>query len=302
MGSRFWTGVKVTLGTASLALASCGHGGSFAPQDGGGHDAGTEAGHETGGLDAPDEMLHFDDAPADTSSTNSTEEVYAETPSTLYKLDPKTHAITPVGDFKGCSEVIDIALDKDSNMFATTFDGLYSVDRETAVCTLIAHGTTYPNSLSFVPAGTLDPMVEARVGYVGGTYVRIDTKTGAMTMMGSIGQGYASSGDIVSVKGGGTYLTVTGGPSGSCGDCLIQVDPSTGGFVYAWGPLGRASVFGLGFWGGSVFGFDTAGDVFEVDFHGAAMQVTNIPYGDAPAGLKWFGAGSTTSAPLSPPK
>ncbi len=66
-------------------------------------------------------------------------------------------------------------------MYATSDQGVYKVDRMTAVCTLLASGGAYPNSLSFVPAGTLDPSVEALVGYSGSTYVRIDTTSGAMT-------------------------------------------------------------------------------------------------------------------------
>jgi hypothetical protein len=236
------------------------------------------------------------------SSLPSTAVVYAESPDTLYELDPVTNAITEVGAFSGCTYVIDIALDKDSNMYATTLDGLYAIDTKTAACTLIASGSSYPNSLSFVPAGTLDPMVEALVGYVGDTYVRIDPKLGGITMLGSIGQSYSSSGDIVSVKGGGTYLTVKGGPMGTCNDCLIQVDPSTGAFLHLWGPVNHTDAFGLAFWGGAVYGFDTAGDVFEIQFEGLAMQITTIPDPGAPPALEWYGAGSTTSAPLTPPK
>ena len=68
-------------------------------------------------------------------------------------------------------------------MFATTLDGLFTIDTKTAKCTLVASGSTYPNMLSFVPAGTLDPMDEALVGYVADTYVRINTKSGKMTML-----------------------------------------------------------------------------------------------------------------------
>ena len=91
-----------------------------------------------------------------------------------------------------------------------------------------------------------------------------------------------------------------GGPKGTCNDCLIQVDPKTGAFLLDWGPLDRADVFGLAFWGGAVYGFDTAGELFEVQFHGLATQITTIPDPGAPAGLQWFGAGSTTSAPIRP--
>ena len=64
-----------------------------------------------------------------------------------------------------------------------------------------------------------------------------------------------------------------------------------------WGVSSTAAALG-----GAVYGFDTAGDLFEIQFHGLAMQITDIPYPDAPAGLSWFGAGSTTSAPLVPVK
>ena len=64
-------------------------------------------------------------------------------------------------------------------------------------------------------------------------------RRGAITTVGAIGGGYTSSGDIVSVEGGGTYLTVKGGPN-ACNDCSIQVDPKTGSFLLEWGPLGHA--------------------------------------------------------------
>jgi hypothetical protein len=223
-------------------------------------------------------------------------EVFGQSADTLYKLDPMTKALSVVGAFNGCGGVIDIALDKDSNMYATTYDGFYGVDRTTAVCTHIASGMSYPNSLSFVPAGTLDPNVEALVGYQGDQYIRIDTKTGAISNVGtSIGMGYSSSGDIVSVKGGGTYLTVKG--TGCATDCLLQVDPKTGSFVKNWGVTGHTDVFGLAFWAGAVYGFDASGNLFEIDFTGATLQVTAIPIPNAPPTLSFYGAGSTTSAP-----
>jgi hypothetical protein len=232
-------------------------------------------------------------------STMVNAEVYGQTSGTLYKLDPLTNAVTDVGNFLGCDgSVIDIALDKDSNMYATTFGGVYKVDRTTAVCTHIADGS-YPNSLSFVPAGTIDPDNETLVGYdMNNNYIKIDTTTGAITTLGPLVDGYASSGDIVSVIGGGTYLTVTGGPT-NCGDCIVEVNPVTGAVLHNIGALGHASVFGLAFWGGSCYGFDAEGDLFQIDLTNA--HTTTIPIPNAPPALNWYGAGSTTSAPLVPP-
>jgi hypothetical protein len=223
-------------------------------------------------------------------------EVFAHSASTLYRLDPITKMVTVVGPFSGCDAVIDIAIDEDGVMFGTTFGGLYRIDRSTAACTFIASGG-YPNSLSFVPKGTVDPNEEALVGYVGDTYTRIDKATGSMSNIGSLGGGYVSSVDVVSVIGGGTYLTVNGN---GCGDCIVQVDPTTGALVSLIGPLNRASVFGLAFWGGSAYGFNDFGALFQIELSTGAA--TDIPMPDAPPGLSFWGAGSTTAAPLTPPE
>jgi hypothetical protein len=292
---RSRTAPAAALCVAVLTGGACGsnHGASFAP-DGGAADAGTSFDGGPPSVDAPT----FGDASFTGDGGGTGDEVFVESPDTLYRLDPDTKAVSVVGPFSGCSQVTDIALDEASNMYATTLDGFYAVDRTSAACTRIASGT-YPNSLSFVPAGTLDPNVEALVGYLGDTYVRIDLQSGAITSFASIGQGYTSSGDLVSVKGGGTYVAVKGGPD-SCNDCLIQVDPATGEFLMEWGPVNHTGVFGLAFWGGAVYGADDQGDLFEIDFHGLAMQFTAIPVPSAPAGLQFWGAGTTTVAPLTP--
>jgi hypothetical protein len=229
-------------------------------------------------------------------------EVFGHSADTLYKLDPITKVVTVVGLFQGCqadvNAVIDLALDKDGNMFVTTFGGFYSVDKTTAVCTHIADGSSYPNSLSFVPKGTLDPNVEALVGYEGADYVRIDPTTGALSTVksGALINGYVSSGDVVSVIGGGTYLTVQGGTP-YCNDCIVEVDPSTGAMLKMIGPVGHADVYGLAFWGGSAYGFDDTGHLFQIDLTNGTP--TDIPIPGAPPFLSFFGAGSTTSAPLT---
>jgi hypothetical protein len=222
-------------------------------------------------------------------------EVFAQSASTLYRLDPLTKVVTAVGGFSGVnSSVIDIAIDKEGQMFAATFGGLYRVDKATAACTLIASGS-YPNSLSFVPRGTLDPNVEVLVGYNGASYVRISTTTGVVTPIGVLSGGYVSSGDIVSVIGGGTYLTVK---SATCADCIVEVNPVTGDLVKLIGPLGHSDVFGVAFWGGSAYGFNNGGELFQVDLTNGAT--TSIDPGLD--GLSFWGAGSTTAAPLTVPE
>jgi hypothetical protein len=241
-----------------------------------------------------------DTSPVDTGPPPTVAVVYPHSPSTLYTLNPKTDAISIVAPFNGdcsssadCDDVIDLALDKDSNAYITSFNAFYKLDLTTAATTLIATGS-YPNSLSFVPAGTLDPTAEALVGYFGSTYVRIDTTTGKVTDVGALSGGYSSSGDIVSVIGGGTYLTVVGN---DCGDCLLQVDPTTGDIIQNYGSVNHAEVYGIAYWAGTVYGFDNAGVMFSITFPAGKLVTTDIPFPSAPSGLEFWGAGSTTSAP-----
>jgi hypothetical protein len=229
-------------------------------------------------------------------------EVYGHSSDTLFALDPVTKAVTEIGKFSGCDAVVDIALDEMSNLFATSNTSLYTVDKKSAACTQVSTGT-YPNSLSFVPKGTVDPNVEALVGYEDDKYVRIDTKTGAKSTIGTLGGGLKSSGDIVSVKGGKTYLTVKSASGKTCvtNDCLVEVDPTSGTMVKNWGSIEHHNVFGLSFWGGKVYGFSDAGDLFEVTFGSSQLATNLIAMPNKPSGLSFWGAGSSTSAPLVEP-
>jgi hypothetical protein len=213
----------------------------------------------------------------------------------LYKVDPKTKAVMTVGTFDCTSSVIDLAIDENNKGYMTTFGGLYSVDLSNAKCMMIAQGS-YPNSLSFVPKGTLDPNAEALVGYFGSQYVRINTMTGVISNVGALTGGYTSSGDIVSVKNGGTFLTVKGT---NCSDCLLQVDPKSGNLVQNYGSLGYTDVFGIAYWGGTVYGFTNGGQLFQVTAQNMMIKTTLIPIPNAPNGLQFWGAGSSTSNPIT---
>jgi hypothetical protein len=219
-------------------------------------------------------------------------EVYGHSASTLYRLDPVTKAVTTVGDLRGCTSAIDLAINAQGEMYATLSGGIY------------------PNSLSFVPAGTLLPNREALVGYSGPDYVQIDLQSFAVTTIRSkaLGTKYGSSGDIVSVIGGNTYLTAYGqncAGDAECTrcttqDCLLQVDPATGALLKNLGPVGYSAVYGLSFWAGSVYGFTAGGALFEIDLSKAKLESREITIPNRPGNLSFNCAGSTTAAPLVP--
>lgn len=230
------------------------------------------------------------DAGPDAPSPPPPVAVYAHSGSTLYLLDPASKAVSVIGDFQGCSGVIDVAVDKIGTLYGATTKGLFKIDTKTAKCDFLAAGN-YPNSLSFVPQGTVDPDKEALVGYLGSSYMRIDPETGSMSKLGELGGGYASSGDLFSLINGGTYLTVM---NNGCSDCLVQVDPSTGKMSAMIGKLPYAQVWGLAYWGGVAYGFNSGGQLFQIELENAATQLIPIP--GAPAGLTFWGAGSSTAA------
>ena len=247
--------------------------------------------------------------------------VYAHTTDALYLYEPVGHTLKKIGAFTfdkpGTeSQIIDIAVDRTGNMYATTFSNFFSVDTATASCTWIATTAPlvdFPNSLSFVPAGTVDPGKETLVGYasngdnVAVTYVKIDTTTGVMTTLGDMnasltGPQYRSSGDIISLiqDQNRTYATVKlqvdGGASGT--DLLAEVDPTDGHLKRIIGDTQQTNLFGFGYWAGKGYGFSDTGRIVEIDMTSGKSSVLLTLMDDAGTPLPWYGAGVTTQAPI----
>lgn len=250
-------------------------------------------------------------------------EVFVHSNDTLYKLDPTSSELqlSEVGEFTGdlgSDSMVDIALNEDGEMYGTTYNAVYKVDKETGATTLIKKdGTTsdrkYPDSLSFVPKGTIESDREVLVGYRGSDYIQIDPQSGNIKVIKSnaLGNELVSSGDIVSIKGEGflTYLTVKPNPQGDCNsneckscetnDCLFQVDPKTGAKISNLGSTKRPKVFGLAFWAGTVYGINTDGFLFKLEPDNN-VKATNITIPGNFGKISFFGAGSSTSAPAGP--
>lgn len=246
--------------------------------------------------------------------------VYAHTKDTLYLFDSASKKATSIGKLSCLSStdsIIDIAIDRTGAMFGTTYEAFISIDPISASCSIIASGTSYPNSLSFVPAGTVDAAKEALVGYAynasltyADRYVRIDTATGAITELGNLNApgaptNYGVSGDLISLiqASNKAYVTVNailadGGPDDTM-DYLAEVNPATGRLVNVLGPAGAAKLYGLGYWAGTGYGFGFDGRVVALDMtNGSSTVVTTLTV-DGGTGA-WYGAGVTTQAPTAP--
>lgn len=201
----------------------------------------------------------------------------------------------------GCPSLSELAVDAFGKLFAVGAGSgaLYRVNPSTVQCSAIgAGGISYPQALTFAPRGTLNPSVEELVGYgANGDYVRVDTTTGALSLVkAGVFAGYGV-GDLINVGPKG-YVVLTGGDCGA-GDCLWEVSLATGDKVGA-APVGKLPVTnhvtGLGHWGGRLYAFGAPDDVYRIDpaNPGAAVRIagpggyTNVSY---------RGAGSRTIAP-----
>ena len=223
--------------------------------------------------------------------------VYADTANALYTIDPQnpTSSATKLcnfgGDINGAA-INDIAVDANGVLYALSSSALFRVTLTpdgsgscpSTEVTQVAGSSNY-NALSFTLDGTL------LAAGSDGTIARVDLQSGSSSVVGSFASGYGSSGDFVALSDGRIFATAR--KSGTTNDYLVQIDQNGGLYsqVAVIGNVGFTGVYGLGFWAGTLYGFDSAGDVLTIDPNsGAATKKGNI-------GQRWYGAGTTPAAP-----
>jgi hypothetical protein len=249
-------------------------------------------------------------APADAASAPedgaaNTVLVYAHSGSDLFRVDPQTLQISRVGNFiiKGppdryLNNVTDIAIDRDGHMTGITFDQLLAINPDNGECKLITQVRFggVMNGLSWIRTDNGEEILAATGNE--GSVLRIDPNTGETKIIGNLGAGMRSSGDLVSVSNYGTLITLRGdglaaklSPDGS--DLLAKVDPVSGAATVI-GPTMFKHVYGIGFWGNRVFGFTESGEFILIDPKtGAGRLVQKI------TAYPFWGAGVSTSAPVT---
>lgn len=250
----------------------------------------------------PDAPTSPDGPPVDTSR------VYAHSGQTLYLMNSLTLATTTVGSMTGLGtqSLTDIAIDKNDRMLGVTLDKLYEVDPGTGAATLIGDltGVSNATSLSFVPSDPTDPNspdILVTVDSFGGVF-EINPANGQATEIGNYGIVPAgqvrSSGDLFGVRGVGIYATVDIGDGQSpTPDFLARIDPTTWTATPIGTGTGFDKIFGVGYWGGKIYGFvdmgaNNGGKMIEIDINtGDAIELSQ-------SSVRWFGAGVATDAPL----
>lgn len=288
-------GMHRTWIVACWVLIACGDDGRR-PARPGPVDAGATIEDASVGVDAPPRVGidagTFDDV-----------QVWAHSPRELYRFDPRTEAVTLVGRFvdaegAAAEDMTDLAVDGFGNLYTCSFTRLYRVDPGTAQVTEVGalgvESEVRFNALTFVPAGLLDDSSEVLVAAnAEGDLYRVDALTGVATRLGSFSDEYGASGDLVSVLGAGTFATVFREDLDR--DALARIDLRTGEVTIV-GSTGTTRLFGLGYWRGRLYGFNSLGWLYEIDVEtGEARLSTSDTGADV-----FFGAGVTTNAPTAP--
>ncbi len=268
----------------ALCLAGCSHG-TATPDSGADFDASATA--DAGPL-------------ADGRPVPENSAVYAHSADELFRIDPDTLTQTSVGMFTfdvPAENITDIAIDKSGNMIGISLTSVFSIDKDTAAATHLASFATGQGgltSLSFVPVDLNDPSSSERLvaADFDGVVWEINATNGQRTMIGNYnatGNAIGSSGDIVSISGLGTFATVN--VQGSSTDHLARLDPVTWQAIVL-GDTGRDKIFGLGFWGGDLYGFTDGMELVTLDSNNGSVTASKS------SPVSWWGAGVTTLAPI----
>ena len=223
--------------------------------------------------------------------------IYAETQHALYQVSPSPpNALSELcgfgGDISATDAVNDIAVQRDGTLYGITRTDLYRIAPATCagthVATLAANAGSY-NCLSFTDADTL---VAADAN---GQVVTIDPGSGQVSDAGHFGGGFGCSGDLVALSNGQVYATAKYIRDAGVNDMLVTLDPGSGYAAtrVSGATLGYHSIFGLGYWAGTLYGFDHSGNLLAIDpVAGTSTFLRNQP------NTVFYGAGTTPLAPI----
>jgi hypothetical protein len=229
--------------------------------------------------------------------------VYAHSRDTLYTFSPYTSTVAEVGVFtlpsgEPAPYMLDLAVNADGDVVTSSDDSLYRVDPETAVATLVGDFDIDGEqlyALVFLGAGELRTG-ETLIGATNaGVYYEIDPANAHTTMLARYPGDWASSGDLVSVDGLGTFATLRD-PDRTDTDFLARIEfrPDGTSSLTILGEIGYRQIFGLGYWGRALYGFSNAGELIAID---RDTGVGSIAVADTGTSQFW-GAGVTTQAPV----
>lgn len=212
--------------------------------------------------------------------------IWVASSTTLWKFDVVTKIVTKVADFDCSGEpMIDLAMNAKEELFGITSESIMRIDKDSGACTGIVRGAqNLPYATGFIPGS------EAWVGYKFNEGNTIDPDSGALTFLGAMnddaGQQIYASGDLVSLAGGKTYVTVLNF-NPQVGDGVVEIDPTTGKVTRYDGVTGLQDLRGLAQWGGFLYIFSGQGRIYSATVSDAGVLLKQVGFkldlGDASA-------------------
>jgi hypothetical protein len=210
----------------------------------------------------------------DTDFPAATGDVYANTDTELFVWDTSTHALGRIGTFRdwstgyGCARMVDIAIDLNGGMVGTCGNMLVRIDPTDATTEELVDLGEEDVGLTFLADGTL-------IAAGSGSVRSLDANGRLHTIYSGA---FETSGDLVGLPDGKLYWSILGG------DDLATLDPSTG-TGHRIGALGNgATMWGLAFADGVLYGFDASGEIVSIDpASGDTTHVQGTNHG-------WYGA------------
>ena len=186
---------------------------------------------------------------------------YMHSATALYSVNGSTGATTSVATFNGgCTgiSVGDLAIDRFGSAYVATLppasaDSTFHVlNLVTGTCTASLGGMGRRcNGLTFAP-DPADPTKDVLYAACTTSFYKVNVANGATTLIGALGTGLASSGDIVWMPGRGVFITLN---DAAATDKLGWINVATGAATVIGTGVGRDAVYSLGYRGGALLGY-----------------------------------------------
>ena len=190
--------------------------------------------------------------------------------SRLYAVNATTGVTTLVGAMG--TECTDLAFNG-AKLSGISFTRFFQINPTTgAVSNIKYHGFSDLNALVYAGAASPGNFYAAGVngsGNAGGVFVRINAITGVATLIGRLGNGLTSAGDLIFLNG--TLFALVNKP-GSTTTWLARINPATGKATLV-GNTGYTDVWGLEIRNGVMFAATANGRILRLNPNSAAAAV-----------------------------
>ena len=182
--------------------------------------------------------------------------------SRLYTIDPATGDEKEVG--KIGEETTDIAF-VGNQLYGLSFDSLFEIDPLTGEASAaLPHGIEQLNALVAIPNDTTGFYAMAAIAAdttKGAPFVRVDRSSGRASVIGHLGKGLSSAGDLVFVNGK-LYATLNSEDTDTT--CWVSIDPKSGKATLI-SDTTIEGIWGLEVRNGKLFGATKLGWVLTID-------------------------------------